>query len=470
VLIIAIFSVLQLTFNRDFHDLEAQRAMEMAQRANNALGDRINSLNTLNEDYAIWDDTYNFVREPEVYQSYIRSNLTETTFVNCGLNFLLIIDDTGNIIYSRGYDLLENYFTTVPDSLIQKLSDINLLNHVSLNKSFAGVLLLPEMPLLFSAEPIMTSHGDGPVAGAFIMARYLDPEILGDLENRILLPVAIVPVTEVEALPRNSQISSGSSNLANYKIIDSKHIAGSIIIPDIENKPALLLTIIIPRDIYARGIITTRYFLFAVIGLGIITTLVINLLIGKIITSRVNQVGAYIDDFTKKGEFSKRLPVRGNDELTHISKDMNNILQTLEESRLALKNKEENEKKLRRMIESTADGFIFTSIAGVITDISDSKVHLFGYSDKKEMLGQKIIDFIIPAEKTRFRDNLEEAFISGNITHDKVTMQKKDGSLFQSEVQVLVVKENETTPVGFIISPYDSNKPQVAEFQASAHQ
>ncbi len=452
VLVLAIFTIAQLTFTRDFQKLEAQRAVEMAERARNALSDRIQSLNTLSHDYAFWDDTCDFVCDPEVNQAYIRTNFTETTLTNCDLNFVFIIDTTGKIVYHRGFDLSDHTDLAIPDSLIQKLSTTGLSHHNNPDDGLSGILILPEMPLMLSSQPIVTSDGEGPVAGTMIMARFLDPEVLTDLGERVLLPVSIVPVENYPSLLPSSPESSLPATTTTTEIIDTKHIAGSTLIRDIEGQPALLLSVVVPRDIYDRGIITTHYFLISITILLLLATVLINLLLAKTVTARVNRVGTYIGDVAGKGELSKTLPVKGNDELAHISKDVNSLFQALEVSRLALKGKEKNEQELLRMMKTAVDGIIVTDLAGVITEINESKSQLLGYTDKKELLGKTVTDLVNPLQRTRFRNNLEETFITRKTTSDKVTMLKKDGSLYESEVHVVVLKEGDTTPVGFLIS------------------
>lgn len=449
ILIGTIFTISQLTFTRDFQKVEAQRAVEMAQRADNALSDRIKSLDTMNYDYAAWDDTYYFVQDPEKHQEYIKINLTDTTFSNVGLNFLLIYDNAGHTVYSRGYDLSNNTDMPIPDSLIARLSTGSLLHSSSVDDSSAGVMMLPEGPLLISSQPIVTSDGLGPVAGTFVMARFTDSTIISDLEKSVLLPVTIVSMTDIPSGLQEAQCASGISTSTYSKILDSKQIAGYSMVNDIANNPAIILKVVIPRDINARGLVTTRYFLISLVGIGIMFTLVINLLLGKIVTSRVHRVGTYIDDITGKGDFSKRLPVSGNDELAHLSEDMNNIVQSLQKSR-------NSEYKLRHMIESATDGIAFVSLDGVINDLNDSKVNLHGFTDKIDLKGTKVLDLVSPEDRLHARDNMEEALETGNIISGEYTMLKKDGTTFLAEIYVVVTKSEDTTsPIGFVISTKD---------------
>src|SRR3990172_4969683 len=105
VIVGTIVTASRLTFMRAFDQVERQNAAEMVERANSALQDRVKSLNTLNHDWAAWDDTYNFVRRPAENQNWIEVNPTDTTFASAGLNFMFVIDNTDQIVFGKGFDI-----------------------------------------------------------------------------------------------------------------------------------------------------------------------------------------------------------------------------------------------------------------------------------------------------------------------------------------------------------------------------
>ena len=161
----------EMTFMKSFQEVENQNAQQMVGRADKALNDDVQSLNTLNHDWAAWDDTYNFVQNPTEYQSYINDNPTDETFASAKLNFICIINNSDQLVFGKGFDLATNTDMPVPESLDQQILGSTLSHHDSVNDSVSGIILLPEGPLLISSEPILTSQGQGPIAGTIIMAR-----------------------------------------------------------------------------------------------------------------------------------------------------------------------------------------------------------------------------------------------------------------------------------------------------------
>lgn len=53
-------------------------------------------------DWAIWDDTYEFVSNRN--QGYIKSNLEFNTFLVADINLMVFLDKNGSIVFSRFYD------------------------------------------------------------------------------------------------------------------------------------------------------------------------------------------------------------------------------------------------------------------------------------------------------------------------------------------------------------------------------
>src|SRR5271157_2058310 len=104
VMVVAVvFTVSQVIFMRSFQSLENRDTTRAVEQVTSVLSDRINNLNTLNHDWAAWDDTYNFVQHPMENLNYIEVNPTDTTFASAELNYIFIIDTTGHPVYSKAF-------------------------------------------------------------------------------------------------------------------------------------------------------------------------------------------------------------------------------------------------------------------------------------------------------------------------------------------------------------------------------
>ncbi len=114
-LTVAFVAVSRIIILGGFTQLETQYTARNVQRALNTLLDELETLDTMNRDWSAWDDTYAFVETR--YPEYVVSNLIDSTFVSNRLNLLLIVNTSGEFVYSKAFDLQEQTKTPVPDSV-----------------------------------------------------------------------------------------------------------------------------------------------------------------------------------------------------------------------------------------------------------------------------------------------------------------------------------------------------------------
>ena len=446
----AVYIVSEMTFMKSFQEVENQNAQQMVGRANKALNDDVQSLNTLNHDWAAWDDTYNFVQNPTEYQSYINDNPTDETFASAKLNFICIINNSDQLVFGKGFDLATNADLPVPESLDQQILGSTLAHHNSVTDSVSGIILLPEGPLLISSEPILTSQGQGPIAGTIIMARYLNTSEINALSTTVQLPLSVVAMNGT-SIPTDFQaaLSSLSPQTPTFAHpLNSKTIAGYELVQDIYGQPALILKTTLPRIIYAQSMATMRYFLLSVLGLAILFGAALIFLLRKLVLERVSGISNYARNIRKSGDLSQRLNEAGNDELSQLTQSLNSMVDTLQKTQQGLLVKQQEEERLRLTIESVAEGIASTDLDGKITDVNDSKVRLHGYTAKEELIGKNALDLVSQEDLPKARENMRIALETGYSGGGEYVMLKKDGSTFISERSTALLRNTEGEPIG----------------------
>ena len=465
-----VFTVSQFTFKRSFQSLENRTTTQAVQRVTGVLADRIKNLHTLNHDWAAWDDTYNFVQHPSENENYIETNPTDTTFINAELNFILIIDTTGHLVFGKAYDLNHNKEMPVPESLDQYIFSDALLQHRSVDDSASGIVLIPEGPLLISSWPIVTSQGQGPITGTIIMAQFLDARVIDILSSAGHLPIDVVSVNDTNMPPEFQTAFSALSASAPVltRPVNSESIAGYGLLNDIGGKPALIVRTAIPRDIYANGASTMRYFLIALSVLAAVVSILLYYALGKLVISRVGRIGSYVSHIGVSGDLTKRLYSEGNDELSRLGRNINGMVDTLQKSGQALQVKQQAEEKLRLTIESVVEGIATTDLGGTITDVNDAKVVIHGYAGKEELVGKNALDLIAEEDRARAEGALGRTLETGYSGGGEYMMLRKDGSTFIGEQPVAVLKNPDGRPIGFVISTRDITSRKKAADQLAA--
>jgi len=343
IILVALFVAAQFILLPGFQKVDEKDAGEAVERVTGALFNRINNIHTLNHDWAAWDDTYNFVLYPDENQDYITSNLTETTFANAQLNFILIIDNSGNLVAGKAFDLINNTETTIPKNLEAYIFTDNLLSHQDINDSHKGILPLSTGSLLISAQPILTSMGEGPVAGTLIMAEYLDTRLIDSISSSINLPVEIISLSNPNLSFEYKDIFSSFSPDTSIvtAALDRQSIAAYTLVNDINGNPAYIVRTYIDRDVFVNGTAATRYLLIAMLISMLLLGILLYFFIGKFVISKLGRIGEFVSNISSSGDLSRRLPATSNDEMGQLSKNINNMVEALKRSQQSLETKQQ---------------------------------------------------------------------------------------------------------------------------------
>ncbi len=341
-LLIILYFISQTILMRSFTQLEEQRTRQNVEQALNALSNDIITMKTVSSDWAAWDDTYAFIED--VNQNYIQTNLVTGTFTELRLNFMLFINSSGQMVYSKAFDLHSEKEMAVPRNLLSYLATSNLMvSHSDPQSIITGIVLLPENPMLIVSYPILTSEEKGPIRGTLIIGRYLDASEIERLAEQTRLSLTIHRY-DYSSIPSEFQAvlpSLSEKTPVLVRPLDEQSIAGYALIRDVYNKPILLLRVDMPRDIYAQGQDTVAYFILSLLVVSVVLGVVMMLFLDKQVLFRLTQLSQGIGNIGVSGDLSVRLPETGEDELSNLGGTINVMVEILEQSSNMLKGKNE---------------------------------------------------------------------------------------------------------------------------------
>jgi PAS domain S-box-containing protein len=374
-LIAILYAVSQSILMGSFLELEEQNTQKNVGRAQNALSDDISSLVTMTRDWGTWDDTYNFIENANT--EYIEANPTDETIKGLRVNVMLFINSSGQIVFSKAFDLQKEQEMPVPQSLLGYISPGSILvHHPDTNSSVNGIILLPEGPMLISSEPILTSQREGPIRGALVWGRYLDSAEIDMLAKTTSLSLTVHRLDEPQ-MP--SDFAAARLSLSGDKPIfvhplNGESVAGYALVEDIYGTPVLMLRADMPRSIYQQGQSSLLYFVSLIVAVGLVFVVAILLLLERLVLSPLSRLSASVSSIASSGDLSPRVLMKGNDELARLGGEINKMLGALEHSHEALR---ESEEKFKRLVEDMNDGYFV---------VQDSKV-VFANVRSAEMLG-----------------------------------------------------------------------------------
>ena len=242
-----------------FTILEHEQAENELQRVIDAINREIEHIELLSGDWAMWDDTYDFVQEedPQYRQAYIDSNLVwESLERATGINLIFIYSNKNELLWGGVFDSAQGGLIDVqefPKSSVPAYT--NLLQHESLMSTISGIVDSSAGPILIASRPILTTRGDGPIAGSILMGRFLSDALLEKMSAQ----------TRVEFTAHS--LGALSPRDALYEHVNHLHLGDIAVveinenileidglIAGIDGEPLLAVRAQIPRSIMQEGL------------------------------------------------------------------------------------------------------------------------------------------------------------------------------------------------------------------------
>jgi two-component system NtrC family sensor kinase len=312
---------------------EEQSARQSLQGVVNVLDKDKEAFTSRYSDWSSWDDTYTFIQNKN--EAYIKSNLVPEQLANLKTNVVLFVNAKGQVVYGTGFDFETKHIKAIPAALPKSFAP----NHVFLDRpktkgSLTGILVSPEGPLLITCQPILTSEGKGPAQGVVIFGRYINADSIANLSKITRFPIQVQSIAQTN-LPADFQEARQALSLQApifIRPLDEKLLAGYVLLTDIYDRPALILRVDIPREIYQQGSNSQRYLMVAIVLLGLVFGGVSVFLLEQLVLDRLTRLSSGVHQIQKSRNISLRLPSSGTDEISSLTNNINDLLATLEKA------------------------------------------------------------------------------------------------------------------------------------------
>lgn len=433
-----------------FNQIEEDEATKSLERAEKILFLEIYRLDMIASDWGEWDDTYYFVKGK--YPDYREVNLGTGSLVNLHINMMLFFNSSDQLFYVEAVDLDTGGSAEVSADLVEYIASQNeVISYSEPDKRVSGILNSPEGPLLLSFQPITKNDYDGTIAGTLVLVRFLDPALIEYFEDTIDLSIGINPLDK-ESTSNASYISTNTLN--------DDYLIASTLLDDIEGKPVLSLEVKIPRDIHDLGTNTAKYLYFIILLIALTYSIVLVIAIERSVISRLSKLDASINAIAVTGNHSSRIKIDGNDEITNLGNNINEMLRSLEDK----------ENLFEATIESNGDGIIvvdnykkvivmnskFTEMLDLPSDMRTGKDidiildHILSRTSNADELNLKVKSIFYTSDSNRdilhFKNThyyewysnpfIKNGIINGRVfcLHDITEMKEIEGSLREANV------------------------------------
>lgn len=309
---------------------EEQDAHQIMKGVLGVFSQSVEQFNDRFADWSAWDDAYQFVQNGN--EAFKQSNLNDTSLANLRVNLIVFVNPSGRIVFGTGFDLDRRQRTAIPASITSRLAKHDLLlRPVAPLNIIAGLILLPEGPMIISSRPILTSDSAGPSRGTLLVGRYLNqPEVLR-FSRLTRLPLTVERVNPAQLPTELATLPSPAEPLIWTKPLDDRTLAGYTLMKDVYGKPALLIRATTPRSIREHGEATIRLLMGAVLVVGLVFGVVMLFLVERFVLSRLARLNREVSTIGTAGDLAQRVSIIGKDELSNLAASINSMLASLEQ-------------------------------------------------------------------------------------------------------------------------------------------
>jgi sensor domain CHASE-containing protein len=315
------FGVQRMFILPSFISLEQEESMKDMERAVQAIQREIEHLGSSATDWSVWDDTYQYAQDRNDY--YRDSNLNEQALNSLKVNLLYIFDANQHLLWGMAYDLDSQQEITIP-GLAKQLEGIHL---ASPETTVEGVLITSHGPILISAKPILTSNKQGPVKGYFVLGQFLNTASISKqtrigLRAKALGDIAVDPEIGAIVAQMNHHneiliLNDGDVNRV-YKML-----------PGIDEKPALLLEVDVPKLISERGEKTIGFALLSFLGASLFISVVLIISLQKMVLIPLKRLTDHTLTIGQSKDLSAHLPHNRRDEIDTLSLEFERMVERL---------------------------------------------------------------------------------------------------------------------------------------------
>ena len=123
----------------------------------------------------------------------------------------------------------------------------------------------------------------------------------------------------------------------------------------------------------------------------------------------------------------------------------------------------ESEEKYRILVETSPDAITLFDLNLNIIMVNGPALTLYGCERSEEIIGKSVLDFLVPEQLARAREDIEKVLETGSIGTVEYTLLKKDGTLFPVELKASLILDKKKKPGAILCVSRDITERKQAE-------
>lgn len=416
-LIVCITLIINFTLNnifiyKYFSNIENKETIYKTQQAKKTFELKIKELETLVEEYAFWDESYNKMQEESIDETWLKENFTEWLPEQYGIDLIVILNRDKKIILNYGLSNINDILNE--NKILQSLNEdkYNEKSRVSGFKKYDGEIYI------ISECPIFDNTSEGICRGVIILGKKVSSTFMQKIEEEIGSDIFIIydnKYVSSEEISKevNENIAFINKNINNkvYKLNNSKIIGSSLIVDIIGNNIGYM-NVIQSREVFLSTQELTKRNTFFAVFLSTIVILILGFRFKNTIVKPIKSLESQIKKMEQENLLIHAdVNANGTNEIINLTKSFNHMVDSIYEHK-----KENEELKVYANIDYLTSvynhKYYFESINNKIAEGHKQISIMFCDIDRfkltNDTYGHEIGDFLLREIAKIIRDEVKD--------------------------------------------------------------
>jgi signal transduction histidine kinase len=330
-------AVLRFSVFPSFIEIERRGAESDIRRALAAIEAQSDKLSLSVFVYSTWDDSYAFAKNGA--SGYVEENLTSLAADNMKVDFISIHGLDGKPAFQGAFEAGVDGPVPPGPLALAVIDPEGRLIATSDTSVRHGLLMTAKGPMLVASRPVLMSSGAGPFSGTYVMGRFLDAELIAELNEATHVAFQARPVGDSAGLG-----APDAAALAALQAGEDVHIAdigdGTLavqaLLRDIYGQPALLVQAAVERDITETGMHALLMAVGGIVAAGLLVLAVTVALLQRLLVGPISHLTRHLVEVGSSGDLSRRVSLKRDDEIGLLGRQFDDMLGKLAEARRQL--------------------------------------------------------------------------------------------------------------------------------------
>ncbi len=311
----AMYALVSGATSAAFGKLEQREARLNVGRAADAVAREVRTVASKIYDWSAWDDTYQFVQDRN--EEYVRANLQPESYDHLGVAMMAFLDARHEVVHAARLDRDGATLADAPRAFLEELRPGAILAaHDDPEDVASGLLVIDGRLMLVASRPIITTKGEGPIAGTIVVARELDDALVRQISDDIHLAttIAILPTGRDSIRPPGAEPAITTLN--------EDAIRGELTLSDIHGRAACVVGVTMPRDVHSLGANAKRLVLVSTVVVGLAIGVAVLWTLTRLVLGPLVSLGREVREVATGSRAALSPSLRGESELGRLGEDI----------------------------------------------------------------------------------------------------------------------------------------------------